>query len=90
MYAMYRKDIDFLNLPAKTYVNHFKASSTLTSKRGLCMTLKNLIWYRNIDIDTFFPRCFYLNEENDYLDFIEEFKAVKSESVLKEFLNYIQ
>ena len=89
-YTNQRKDIDFMTLPPKARVNHFTNTTCLTSKRGLCLTLKNLIWYRNIDIDNFFPRSFYMNEKGDYYDFIEEFKAIKTESVLKKFLIYVQ
>jgi hypothetical protein len=31
----------------------------LTSKYGLCRSLKTLIWYEDADIDTFYPRYKY-------------------------------
>jgi len=43
-----------------------------------------------VDIDTFFPRCFYLNDKGDYYDFIEEYKVLKAESILKKFLDYLE
>ena len=49
-----------------------------------------MIWHRNVDIDTFFPRCFYLNDKGDYYDFIEEYKVLKAESILKKFLDYLE
>lgn len=70
-------------------INHFNNNACLTAKRGLCLTLKNLIWHKNVDIDTFFPRCFHLNDTGDYYDFLEEFKAVKAEAVLKKFMDYL-
>jgi tubulin monoglycylase TTLL3/8 len=32
--------------------------------------LKNLIWFNNVDIDTFYPRCFDLGIEEEMQDFI--------------------
>ena len=65
-------------------VNHFKGTKCLIAKSGLCKTLKNLVWFNNVDIDTFFPRTFYLNSSEDYHDFVEQYKLQKTVSVLKE------
>jgi len=89
-WVMHKKDIDFQRLKPNQIINHYNNNSCLTSKRGLCLTLKNLIWHNNIDIDSFFPRCFYLNDKEDYHDFIEEFRSIKAESVLKKFLSYVE
>jgi tubulin monoglycylase TTLL3/8 len=57
-------------------VNHFKKSNAITTKVGLTHSLKNLIWSdNNADVDAFYPRCFDLGEQNDFDDFIEDFKA---------------
>lgn len=48
--------------------------------------MKNLIWYNNIDVDTFFPSCFDLAVNEDLDDFVEEFKAIKAESYVKIFV----
>jgi len=48
--------------------------------------LKNLIWYDNIDVETFFPNCFDLSVGEDLDDFIDEFKAVTAESWVKIFV----
>jgi len=41
-------------------VNHFNKNNVITTKTGLCHSLKNLIWFSNVDIDKFYPRCFDL------------------------------
>jgi tubulin monoglycylase TTLL3/8 len=50
------KDIDFYNLLDHQIVNHFDKGSEITTKWGLAKNLKNMIWYNNIDINTFYPR----------------------------------
>jgi len=67
-------------------VNHFNKATSLTTKVGLLHNLKNLIWYDNIDVETFFPNCFDLAVGEDLDDFIDEFKAVKAESWVKIFV----
>ena len=79
------KDIDFRSLQEHQLVNHFEKNSKITTKVGLSHSLRNLIWFNNIDIDTFFPRCFDASEATELEDLIMEIKAVKVESILKEF-----
>ena len=42
-----------------------------------------------MDKDSFWPKCYNLNTEFDYFEFIEEFKALKSESILKKFVKFV-
>lgn len=66
--------------------NHFEKSTNLTTKVGLCKNLKNLIWFNNVDIDSFYPKCFDVSENTDYEEFIIYFKLIKAESVLKQVI----
>lgn len=52
--------------------------------------LKNLIWFNNIDIETFYPRCYdlALTEEQD--DFAQEFMAIKAECHLKRYIRELR
>ena len=52
---------------------------------GLSKNLRNLIWFNNVDIDTFYPSCFDLSDINDFEDFLIEFKCIKAEAILKHF-----
>lgn len=46
-------------------VNHFTRNNLITTKTGLTHSLKNLIWWTNIDIDSFFPKCFDLTDNEE-------------------------
>jgi len=80
------KDIDHNTLSDTQLVNHFNKAAAITTKVGLCHNLKNLIWFNNVDIDTFYPRCFDLAMQEDLDDFVQEFKAVKAEAYVKVFV----
>lgn len=64
------KDINHNTLNDSQLVNHFNKAAAITTKVGLCHNLKNLIWFNNVDIDTFYPRCFDLAIQEELEDFI--------------------
>jgi tubulin monoglycylase TTLL3/8 len=51
---------------------------SITTKVGLTQNLRELIWYENVDVDTFYPLCFDLKNEEDLLEFQNEFKFQKA------------
>lgn len=71
------RNIDFQNLLPHQIVNHFERNTSLTTKFGLCRNIRNLIWYENVDYETFFPRCYDLGDITDFEDFIEDYKISK-------------
>ena len=71
-------------------VNHFSKATSITTKVGLTHSLKNLIWFNNIDVDTFYPRCFDLALPDEVQDFITDFKATKAQSFLKIYVREIR
>jgi tubulin monoglycylase TTLL3/8 len=79
------KDLDHPNLQSHQIVNHFWKSTAITTKVGLCHSLKNLIWFNNVDIDTFYPQCFDLMDRDDFEEFTEQFKAIKAEWIVKRY-----
>lgn len=68
------RDIDHGSLKDSQIVNHFSNTGCFTTKVGLCRNLRNLIWFDNIDIDSFYPRCYDLYDKNDFDDFVEDYK----------------
>ena len=49
--------------------NHFYKNNVITTKVGLSYSLKQLIWWNNVEMDTFFPKCFDLTDGNELEDF---------------------
>lgn len=84
------KDIDTNNLLDHQIVNHFAKATSITTKVGLTHSLKNLIWFNNIDVDTFYPRCFDLGISEEADDFITDFKATKASNFLKIYAREIR
>ena len=84
------KDINHNEIKPGQLVNHFPKACAITTKVGLMHNLKNLIWFNNIDIETFYPRCYdlCLTEEQD--DFAQEYMAVKAESHLKRWIRELR
>eukprot|EP01017_Pseudomicrothorax_dubius_P040157 TRINITY_DN6245_c0_g2_i2.p1 TRINITY_DN6245_c0_g2~~TRINITY_DN6245_c0_g2_i2.p1 ORF type:complete len:778 (-),score=219.61 TRINITY_DN6245_c0_g2_i2:841-3174(-) len=85
-WTLMSRDIEYDSLNDSQVVNHFEKNTAITTKVGLAKNLRNLIWFNNVDIDTFYPRCFDLADVYDHQDFLEEFKAVKAEALLKNFM----
>ena len=84
------KDIDHNTLNDRQLVNHFNKAAAITTKVGLCHNLKNLIWFNNVDIDTFYPLCFDLALQEELDDFTQEFKAIKAECQVKLFVKQMR
>jgi len=67
-------------------VNHFEKNASITTKIGLCKNIRSLVWFENVDINTFFPRCFDMNDFDDIEKFTDEFKLTKAISILKRYM----
>jgi tubulin monoglycylase TTLL3/8 len=57
----------------------------ITRKSGLTNNLKRL-YFKNVEADNFFPRCFELSDKMDYDDFVEDFKTTFIISILKQYV----
>ena len=79
-------DVESTALMEHQTVNHFPKTPLITSKVGLTHSLRNLFWFRNVDINTFYPRCFDLTVNAEHSDFIQEFKMTRAQSLLKVYV----
>ena len=80
------KDINADELKDHQIVNHFTRTAMITTKAGLTSSLKNLVWHGAVDVNTFYPRCYDLRNDDEMEDFIYDFKQVKAQSYLKTYL----
>ena len=76
-------DIDYEALLPNQLVNRFEKNTSITTKVGLARNIRNLIWFANEDTDDFYPRCYDLNDCQEFEDFLEDFKLGKAISVLR-------
>ena len=71
-------------------VNHFMKNNLITTKTGLSSSLKQLVWWNTVEVDSFFPKCFDLTDncgdQSEEQDFKNEYRFVKAESILKNYL----
>lgn len=67
-------------------VNHFLKNNLITTKIGLCNSLRNLKWWSSIPLDEFFPRCYDLTDQKEMEDFKMDFRVCRAESILKKFV----
>ncbi len=72
-WAQKGKDIDQANLNHFQIVNHFQHTGALTTKIGLCHSLRYVHHYVASDPDAFYPKAFSMNEDEDREYFRTEF-----------------
>ena len=77
-------DVNFPSLKTHQIANHFKLNGSLTRKSGLCKNIRNL-YFKGIDPNNFYPRCYDLCDKNDLNDFFQDFFFTKALSILKLF-----
>lgn len=90
LWTLMTKDVVHAELSSHQIVNHFSTATSITTKVGLTHSLKNLIWFNSVDIDTFYPRCYDLAIQEELDDFIQEFKQVKAVSYLKIYVRQMR
>lgn len=61
-FTLQGREIDFKNLLDFQMVNHYEKNGVITTKQGLSKTLRNSVWINDKSEDSFFPKCFDLND----------------------------
>ena len=82
-FTLQGREIDYTNLLDFQMVNHYEKNGVITTKQGLSKTLRSSVWINDKSEDSFFPKCFDLNDEDDYSAFETHFKVCKALSILK-------
>jgi tubulin monoglycylase TTLL3/8 len=79
-------DVNFDTLKPHQLVNHFNNNACLTSKYGICKSLRSIMFSEAVDIDSFFPKAFDISDLQDFENFLEVYKWVFCESKLKKMV----
>ena len=90
LWTLMTKDVIHGELSSHQIVNHFSTATSITTKVGLTHSLKNLIWFNAVDIDTFYPRCYDLAITEELEDFVQEFKQMKAVCYLKIYVRQMR
>ena len=77
-------EVNFQKLKSFQLANHYQKAYALTRKSGLCKNIRNL-FFKNINPDNFYPRCYDLSNKSDFNDFIYDFKLTRAISILIKF-----
>lgn len=86
-YALWQKDIGELGeLDESQVVNYFARNSELCSKNGLCNNLYSCCTLGQVDVDSFYPRCYDLSSSTQADHFIENFKVTTCMCLLRRFV----
>ena len=77
-------EVNFQKLKSFQLANHYQKAYALTRKSGLCKNIRNL-FFKHINPDNFYPRCYDLSNKSDFNDFIYDFKLTRAISILIKF-----
>ncbi|NWV19924.1 TTLL3 monoglycylase, partial [Origma solitaria] len=77
------RSIDSELLQKIEVVNRYPRMHALSTKEGLCQSLQKLSWFEQVDLNTFFPRCYRLGIVEEQEAFIEDFRLTAARSLLK-------
>ena len=82
IWTLKTNEINFALLKNNQLCNHYFRNGQITRKSGLCKNIKN-IYYKGIDPNNFFPRCYDLSIKTELEDFKQDFKFTWAISLLK-------
>ncbi|CAG9334195.1 unnamed protein product [Blepharisma stoltei] len=82
-------DNDYKVLRPGQLINHFNNNRELTTKSGLLKNLRNFC-ENNVNIDTFFPRCYDLGDNVQIKEFIQDYQNTAIINIVKKHADFFQ
>lgn len=79
-------DVNFDTLRPHQLVNHFNNNACLTSKYGICKSLRSIMFSEAVEVDRFFPKAYDMSDLQDFENFLEMYKWTYCESIIKKAL----
>eukprot|EP00968_Pinguiococcus_pyrenoidosus_P005876 scaffold385_cov305-Pinguiococcus_pyrenoidosus.AAC.23 len=83
-WTLYSQELKAVTLEDFQLTNHFMKNTVITTKIGLMRSLRTLPWFADAHADAFFPRSYDLSNPLELRDFVDDFRCVHAENLLKE------
>uniref|UniRef100_A0A2C9JEB0 ATP-grasp domain-containing protein n=1 Tax=Biomphalaria glabrata TaxID=6526 RepID=A0A2C9JEB0_BIOGL len=82
-WVLKRDAIDYRFLTKDQMVNHYCKAGSFTTKVGLCINMRNVVWFDSTDHNTFFPRCYRLSHDEDKDAFVDDYRLTACMCIVK-------
>ncbi|PAA83767.1 hypothetical protein BOX15_Mlig028561g2, partial [Macrostomum lignano] len=83
IWTLHLSQVNYQGLRRDQLLNHFARAGCLTTKSGLCQSLRQLPWFESGTSDSFFPRCYVLSSDEDRAEFVDDFRQTACMSLLR-------
>jgi hypothetical protein len=82
-------EVNYQTFQPQQIGNHFAKAGNITTKAGLIHSLRNVNLFTEADQHVFYPRAYDLGDSNDYADFVDEFRCIEAEKVLRQIVDRV-
>ena len=85
-WTLYDTDVGYRDLRPHQIVNHFQGNDELTTKAGLCRSLRSSKWTLDVDTDELAPMSFDVSDVNEYDSFLAAFHASAHQGLVRMYM----
>lgn len=83
IWTVNESEVDWSAVSEEQCINHFPSSGQLTTKAGLCATLRETFWWTKADVQKFYPRCYNLADNSELRAFVVDFRRSAAAAILR-------